>query len=243
MNDSWRTLVVDDESLARARVTRLLRAHEDVEVVGEAASLGEAERLYAELSPDLIFLDIEMPDGTGFELFERADISCPVIFVTAYDEHAVRAFEVNALDYLLKPLEAKRLAQSLGRLRQRAGEQSSPRLRSGDRIAFRADGVLRFLALDEVASVESAGDYSELHCVDGRSWLCSQTMREWEARLPAEHFLRIHRATIVALRQVVELAPTSGSTFEIRLAGTGRRLGVSRSSLKRLRERLSRLEG
>ena len=115
VKEKLRVLIVDDEERARARVRRLLSAHLHIEVVGEASGLLEAVAAYNSLRPDLIFLDIEMPDGRGFELFDRCEVGCPVIFVTAYDQHAVRAFEVNALDYLLKPIEANRLRQSLER--------------------------------------------------------------------------------------------------------------------------------
>ena len=159
VKERLRVLIVDDEELARGRVRRLLAAHLHVEVVGEASGLGEAVAAYEALRPDLIFLDIEMPDGRGFELFARCEIVCPVIFVTAYDQHAVRAFEVNALDYLLKPIEAARLRQSLERLTTLMMPKSAGSgYRRGDRVAIRADGALHFVALEDIAYVESAGD-------------------------------------------------------------------------------------
>lgn len=243
VKEKLRVLIVDDEELARARVRRLLSAHLHIEVVGEASGLLEAVAAYNSLRPDLIFLDIEMPDGRGFELFDRCEVGCPVIFVTAYDQHAVRAFEVNALDYLLKPIEANRLRQSLERFATLA--QPAPTgsgCRGGDRVAIRADGALHFVALDDIAYVESAGDYTEVHACDGRSWLCSTTMKEWETRLGAELFFRIHRSTLVALAGVSELLPTAGSTHALRLRGVEQDFGVSRSALRALRDALEALD-
>jgi two-component system LytT family response regulator len=229
-------LLVDDEPLARARMRRLLAAHLHVQIVAEAANLGDAVAAVEAHHPDLVFLDVELPDGRGLELFTRCELTCAVVFVTAYEEHALRAFEVNALDYLLKPVDAKRLAQSIERLD--AGRRSQVSLSGEDRVALRVDGALQLVALADVAFIESAGDYSEVFEWGGRSWLCAKTMKHWEERLPSELFFRIHRSTLVALRGVTQLAPTKGSTHALRLRGFDREFGVSRSSLKALREAL-----
>ncbi|MEL6188510.1 MAG: response regulator, partial [Myxococcota bacterium] len=179
-------LIADDERLARVALLSLLSSHPEIEVVGEADSVASTVTELARLSPDLLFLDIQMPDGFGFEVFERTKVGCPVIFVTAYDAHALRAFEVNALDYLLKPVEPDKLRRALERVGQ-------PRARippredayaAGDLICLTQGRTMKFARVEEIVAVFAADDYVEIQLASGYRALLPQRLREWQRRLP-----------------------------------------------------------
>lgn len=226
-----RALVVDDERLARARLRKLLEAHPEVTVVAEAHSVAAAEAAIAAHAPDVIFLDVAMPGGSGFELFARVRVEANVVFVTAFDEHAIRAFEVGAVDYLLKPVELARLADSIQRLRGRP--RPAP-----DRICVTGGGSVRVVPAADIIAVRADGDYSELLLRDGTRIVQKETLTHWEQRLgPA--FLRVHRDTLVSLAEVerVERDP-DGSTYRLLLRGQPGVVAVSRSRAATLKASL-----
>ena len=239
-----RALIVDDERLARSVLKRLLAAHPDVEVVGEASCVDEAAAALEPLRPDLVFLDVQMPGGDGTQLFERADVRARVIFVTAWDQYAVRAFELNALDYLLKPVEPERLAQALDRARVSAQPQAPEEASSDGPLALDEllclphRGGMRFFRVRELAHLSAADDYCELHLVDGATLLSSVPLKGWETRLPAPAFLRVHRSYLINTAQVEQVSPT-GSSYEVRLSG-GATVPMSR---RRAAELMTRLGG
>lgn len=216
-----RALLVDDERLARARLAKLLEAHPGVTVVAEADSVAAAEAAIAAHAPDLVFLDISMPGGSGFELFSRTPLAAHVVFVTAFDQHAIRAFEVGAIDYLLKPIEPARLADSIERVRGRAP--------ATDRICLTGGGAVRVVPVADVLLVRADGDYSELLLRDGSRIVQKETLTRWEQRL-GRGFLRVHRDALVSLAEVdrVERDP-DGSTYRVRLRGHPEVIPVSRS--------------
>lgn len=222
-----RTLIVDDEPLARRHVRALLAGEPDFDIVGEAEHGGEAIARIEALHPDLVFLDIQMPENDGFDVINAVGIEAMplTVFVTAYDAFAVRAFEVRALDYLLKPFDDLRFRAMLARVRQQIGgpEGQVERLRSmlGDhmrtpKLVARAHGSVRLIRLDEVDWIGAAGDYAEVHA-QGRSHLLSDSMTALEASLPAAEFARIHRSTIVRLDRVAEIRPGSHGDGIVRL--------------------------
>lgn len=197
-----KTLIVDDEPLARRELRRLLAAHPEVEVVGEAGSAAEAERAIATLAPELMFLDIQMPQRTGFQLLESLEDAPQVVFTTAYDAHALHAFEVGALDYLMKPIAPARLAAALGRVRERLDGAPRSDWLSPDRPLLLKDGDRTVLVrLREVAWIEAAGNYVQLHVGDRKPMLL-HAMTALERRLDPERFFRASRAALINLDHV-----------------------------------------
>jgi len=242
------TLIVDDEELARRGLRARLERIPRVEIMGEATSGREAVDMIRNASPDLVFLDIQMPGLDGFDVVEAigADAMPSVIFVTAYDEHALRAFEVHALDYLLKPLDEQRLQEALERCRAHVGQvragmaerlsallqEVDPQHSSPDpaaasrRFVIKTGGRIRFVDVADLNHIEAAGDYVRLHTSE-KVHLLRETMSGIMDRLP-DTFLRIHRSTIVNAERIEELRPYGNSEFIVVL-DTGDELKLSRS--------------
>jgi two-component system LytT family response regulator len=236
---SIRALIVDDEPLARTGVAQLLEPVEEVTVVGEAADGAEAVRQIEEKAPDLVFLDVQMPEMSGLEVVRTVGVDAmPVtIFVTAYDEYAVDAFDAHALDYLLKPIDEDRFEEALDRARARLQEAEADALSRRlegllrryedadgedgaeplERFTVRARNRIYFVDPDDVQWIESEGDYVALH--DGEdTHLVRKTMKELEARLPDDRFLRVHRSYIVNVEYVEELRPLDHGTYRLHMA-------------------------
>jgi two-component system LytT family response regulator len=195
-----KALIIDDERLARNELTRMLAEHPTIEVVGEAANADEAEKQIAELRPDLLFLDINMPDRDGFQLLEALELAPHVIFVTAYDEHAVHAFEVNALDYLLKPIDPQRLGaavEKLGRL-PKEGHGTRDVLVPEDRIFIKDGEKCWFVALKDVRLFESEGNYVRVRFGDSKP-LVLRSLNNLEKKLDPHVFFRANRKQIINL--------------------------------------------
>lgn len=245
---SLRALVIDDEPPARKKLIMLLRDEPDLEVVGQASNGIEAVAAIEEHRPDVIFLDIQMPGMNGFEVLEALEgENLPlVVFVTAYDQHAVKAFEVHAADYLLKPFDRSRLHSCLERLRSghrlvnaRLAELLSE-FRSRDylsRVIVKSRGRVIFLKIEEVDWIETAANYVELHS-GKQSFLLRETLSALETRLDPRHFARVHRTTIVNIDRIQELQPWSHSDFIV-LLKDGTKLRMSR----RYRENLAGIWG
>ena len=251
----FKVLVVDDEPLARERLTTLLSQEPDVELVGPARDGEEAITAIHDDSPDLVFLDVQMPQMNGFEVIEAVggERMPLVIFVTAYDQHALRAFQVRALDYLLKPFDRERFTESLQRARKQIERDESgdlgrrllalvkdlrrdqPRT---DRLVVKSGGRLFFLRTDEIDWVEAAGNYVRLH-VGPASHLLRETMNAIEGRLDPEKFFRIHRSRIVNMERIQELQPWLNGEYAV-LLRTGTRLTLSRGYREKLQDRLGK---
>jgi two-component system LytT family response regulator len=248
-----RALVVDDQPLARDRLVTLLTAEPDVQVVGTAASGTDAIDAITALNPDLVFLDLQMPEVDGFEVIERIGVErMPMtIFVTAYDEYAVRAFEVHALDYLLKPFGRTRLQQAVSRARRLLDRDRTDHLAGqlralvtelrgpgsvGDRILVRSGGRVVFVDADQIDWIEAEGNYARLH-VGAESHLVRETMVNLMTRL-GDRFFRIHRSTIVNVERIKELRLAGGGDYDVVLM-SGVRLGLSRMYKDALQDRLA----
>jgi two-component system LytT family response regulator len=236
-----RALIVDDERLARSELRRLLRAHSAVEVVGEAAHVAEARAQIDALAPALLFLDIEMPGGSGFDLLAELESVPHVVFTTAYDEHAVRAFEVNALDYLLKPIEPARLAAAIERAlaseaRRSAPVDSSLPSLTLQRVFVRDGERCWFVSLDEVPVLAAEGNYARL-LLPGQQPLVGRSLGYLEARL-APRFFRASRQHLVNLRLVERVEPGPGATLVLVMRG-GAEIEMSRRQSQRFRELMS----
>lgn len=258
-----RVLVVDDEPAARRGIKLLLESASAVNVVGEAGDGPEAVRQIEVLEPDIVFLDVQMPGYDGFEVMKRvAATQLPaVIFVTAYDEHALRAFDVSAVDYLLKPYEDSRFNAALARAaeevrRRRAGDlgarlerliaalERSPSTPPApeaadpgglaDRILIKSSGELHFLKTEEIDWIEAEGDYMKFHA-GGRAHLLRETMARLESRLDPRRFIRIHRSTIVNVDRVRKMSPSFAGEYAVVL-NDGTKLRLSRGYQDRLQE-------
>lgn len=202
-----KVLIIDDERLARAELRRLLAAHPEVQLVGEAANAVEGRQLIEELAPELVFLDIQMPGGSGFDLLASLDNPPPVIFTTAFDQYAIRAFDVSALDYLLKPVEPARLAHALGKLSRDAAAPKE-KLAAPDGKVFIKDGErCWFVSMEQIMLFESEGNYTRVYFDQNRPLLL-RSLSQLEARLDPEKFLRVSRRQIVNLDFVAGIAPS-----------------------------------
>ena len=249
-----RTLIVDDKPLARARLAQLLGAEAEISLVGECANGLEAVDAIVKESPDLVFLDVQMPELDGFGvLAELGDARMPaVIFVTAYDQFALKAFEVHAVDYLLKPFDRERfqtaLRRALDKIKQEQQGELSQRLsslladlrpesKSPDRLVVKSNGRVMFLKTEDLDWVEAADNYVSLH-VGSETHLLRETMAAMEGRLPAEKFFRISRSTIVNVERIKELQPLFHGEYVVILRN-GTKLTLSRT----YRDRLNQLLG
>jgi two-component system LytT family response regulator len=245
-----RVVVVDDEQLPRQRVTELVREHPELELVAEASDGRGALDAIVEHRPELVFLDIQMPELDGFQVISALgdDESLPVfVFVTAYDEYAIRAFEVDALDYLLKPLTAERFAAAVARVltrihrapavdnsvRELASRASAERTARPTRFVARRGNKHYFVRVEDVDWIEAEANYVRLVTGD-KSHLIRETMKSVEARLDPAAFVRIHRSAIVAVDRIQAIEAREGGDFLITMAG-GARLESSRSYSDRIR--------
>jgi two-component system LytT family response regulator len=234
---------VDDERLARVELRRLLRAHPEIEIVGEAKNAVEAEQKIKELRPDLIFLDVQMPSRNGFELLQDMRNPPRVIFVTAYDQHALRAFEFGAVDYLLKPIDPARLAQSLRRVAARSttphATSSSHTILSAHDQVFVKDGErCWFVHVDEIRLLESEGNYTRVYFRENRP-LLPRTLQALETRLDPKFFLRVSRRHLVNLRFIGKVEPSADGGLNLHLGERDPAVKVSRRRAQSLRERLT----
>ena len=239
-----RAVIVDDEELARRVLRELLRAHNEVEVVAECPNGFEAVKVVAELKPDLLFLDVQMPKLDGFEVLELIAEGPAVIFVTAYDQYALRAFEAHAVDYLLKPFGADRLKVALERVKERLGGKlpppaelaaaARPPARYLERIVVKDGSRVHIIPVSKLDYAEAQDDYVAL-AVEGKKHLKQQTLSNLEKGLDPERFLRIHRSYIVNLDRLGKVEPYGKDTHVVILT-TGAQLPVSRSGYARLRE-------
>jgi two-component system LytT family response regulator len=244
-----RTLVVDDEPLARERVRTLLGEEPDVDIVGECGDGVEAVAAIEREAPDLVFLDVQIPEIDGFGVIERVGLEkAPVVvFVTAYDQYALQAFEVHAVDYLLKPFDQERFQKAMARARQavqlhRTGDVNERlvallqdlKTPQGhlERLVVKSSGRLFFLRVEEIDWVESSGNYVCLH-VGGESHLLRETMNGIEAKLDPARFIRIHRTAIVNIDRIKELQPLFHGEYDVVLR-TGMTLTLSRGYRDRI---------
>jgi len=240
---SFRVVIVDDEPLARSVVREFAAQHAGVEVVAECANGFEAVKAVTELSPDLLFLDVQMPKLNGFEVLELLGRSVPVIFTTAYDQYALRAFDVHAVDYLLKPFSEERFAEALSRARARLAAHESipvedlvaaarPRTAPLERVLIRDGSQVHVIPVERIDYVEAQDDYVCFKA-DGRDYLKDQTMAAVEGSLDPARFVRVHRSYLLNIERIarVELYAKDSRVAILR---DGRRLPVSRAGYARL---------
>ena len=228
--DRFTAILVDDERLARKELRSMLAEHEIIDVVGEAETVRQAAELVHAKKPDVLFLDIQLPGETGFDLLEKISSACKIIFVTAFDAYAIRAFEVNALDYLLKPINPARLAQAIERLTTHEPTPATTlrALEYEDRLLIEVDERSRFLKVSDIVVISAMGDYSQVLSRDGQKSLVMKPLKDWEERLPAKHFARIHRSTIINVDYVERLESWFNRSYRIHIRQLAEPLVMSR---------------
>lgn len=242
-----RVALVDDEALARAVLREYLAPMADVEIIAECANGFEAVKVVSEAHPDLLFLDVQMPKLDGFEVLELVGRDVAVVFVTAYDQYALRAFEVHAVDYLLKPFSPERLAEALARARERLrrGERlpahelaaaARPQSSHAGRILVRDGSRVHVLPLEKIDYVQAQDDYVCFRC-EGKDYLKDQTLAQLEASLDPARFVRIHRSYLLNLDRLARVELDERET-RFAILSDGRRLPVSRAGFTRLSARL-----
>jgi len=238
-----RALVVDDESLARRNLTVLLNRDPDIGSVAECASGLDAIQEIRKSKPDLVFLDVQMPECGGFDVLELLgnDLPPTIIFVTAYDEYALRAFEAGALDYLLKPFDDARFGRALSRAKEKLAHYLPPQPRAPERLVVRSRGQVLFVSVADIDWIEAAGYYACLH-VGSDTHILRRSLSELEQDLGDEKFIRIHRSIVVNLDRIRGLELQSGGEYEVVLKSKVR-LRLSRRFRKRVQDRMGAMSG
>ncbi len=236
-----KALIVDDEGGARLEMRRLLKTHSDVEIVAEAATAAEAQAIIEQESPDLLFLDIQMPEQNGFDLLRALPPPWPtIIFTTAFDEFAVRAFEVNACDYLLKPISPRRLNDALARARQTAGtdgwEREDVILQEDDQIFLKDNNRCWVIQVRQIRHLQLEDNYTRIY-FENESALVLRSLAALEKRLPSKLFFRANRSQILNLSCIESVVPWFNNGLKVKLNG-GQEVEIARRPAKLFRERL-----
>jgi len=240
MKTTIRALLVDDEIPALEVMKDLLSTHPEVEVLGQARSVQEAAALANSTKPDLILLDIQMPREDGFALLPKLTHPSAIIFVTAYDQYAVRAFTVNAVDYLLKPVQPERLEQALARLQRKAPQPLPSSLGFEDNVFLKTDRGLRVARVSSITHIEAEENYTRVHLADGQTHLLRRTMGEWETMLPKDKFTRLERSLLVGLHAVQNLQVQTRDEALLFLSGRTNSISLGRRASLRLRQLLAK---
>jgi two-component system LytT family response regulator len=240
----YKAVIIDDERLARTELKNLLQEHKEIEIVGEAANAKEALSIIDDLSPDLIFLDIQMPGKTGFDLLLELETAPRVIFITAYDEFALKAFEVNALDYLMKPIDPSRLSDAINKLKlsdEKELTQSTSNHRNilteNDQVFVKDGEKCWFVKLGEIRLFESAGNYTKVFFGDNKP-LILKSLNSLEERLDEKSFFRANRKHIINLRMIEKVEPYFNGGLILDIKG-GDKIEVSRRQSVKFKEMMS----
>ena len=237
MSQKYKALVVDDERLARKGLIDQINLIQGIEVIGEADCVSTAITAINQLKPDVIFLDIQMPGQSGFDLVEQVDFKGRIIFVTAYNEYALRAFEVNALDYLMKPVSKERIEKAINRLKSpnKEKDHSHDKLNYDDQLFTTIGTKMQFLKVNKIVLIQSDGDYTNVNLKSGTHGLVNKTMKEWEERLPENHFVRVHRNSIVNIEHIINIEKWFNYSYRCTLKGIEEPVVISRRYTKKLK--------
>ncbi len=243
MMQKLNTIIVDDKWLFREDLKKLLGEYPGIQVIGEAANIQDAVQLIKKDSPDVIFLDIQLSGESGFDLFDKTEIKAKIIFITAHDQYAIRAFEVNALDYLLKPIRKDRLTQAINRLlpanEREETRESNNKLEYGDVVYLMISGSLKFIKVSHLKCITAERNYSNIIYGDGKKELISKTLADWEKILPEKYFVRIHRSTIINFEYVEKVKKRKNYTHEVTINCIDKTFVISRRYAARLKEKLN----
>lgn len=247
MDKKIRTVIIDDENLARKIVKAYLRNYADIEIIAECSNGFEAIKVINEMKPDLIFLDIQMPKLTGFEMLELLDKPPVIIFTTAYDQYALKAFEVNAVDYLLKPFSEDRFKEAIDKAILHLGDKTSQKekiekiiqhfddnIEYLERITNKSGSKISIIPVDKVQWIEAQDDYVMIHTPEGK-FLKQKTMKYYEDHLNPNDFIRIHRSFIVKLTEIKQIELFEKESYRVSLKD-GKNLPVSKTGYSKLKE-------
>jgi two-component system LytT family response regulator len=246
----FRVILVDDEPAARVHLTNRLKSHPELEIVGEAEDVNSANDLVQALKPDMIFLDIQMPKKNGFALLPKLENLIPkpaVVFVTAYDEYAIKAFEANALDYLTKPVSPARLAKTMLRLSKspipetgvpHPVAKAEERLAAEDLVLLRDKSLFMMVKVREITAIEAHGDYTRILLNEGNNLMMKQTLSRWESQLPTGLFIKVSRSLLLNTQSVSKIVKKNLLTWELHLQGATEPIQLSNLERKRLRAAL-----
>jgi len=232
-------LIIDDERLARLNLRNKLNAYSEIEIIGEASGIETGIKALRELNPDLLFLDIKLSDGTGFDLLSKAEFKGKVIFQTAYDEYACRAFEINALDYLLKPITKERLKKVITNLISSENEKNVhniQRFRYDDRIMIEQKKNIHFIKIDNIICIKANREYTTLIEKGGKEYLILKSIGDWQKELPDEQFARVHRNCIINFNYI-DRFERFGNTANIFLINNPEPISISRGYYKLIKTR------
>jgi two-component system, LytTR family, response regulator len=232
-------LIIDDERLARLNLRKKLSMYSEIEIIGEASGVESGIKAIRDYNPDLLFLDIKLSDGTGFDLLNRAEFKGKVIFQTAYDEYACRAFEINAIDYLLKPITKERLKHVITNLISSENEKtvrSIQRFRYDDRIMIEQKKNIYFIKVENIICIKAEREYTTLFEKGGNEYLVLKPIGDWQKELPDEHFARVHRNSIINFNYI-ERSERSGNTANIFLFSIPEPITISRGYYKQIKTR------
>jgi two-component system LytT family response regulator len=240
MKKIYNAIIVDDERLARNELKLLLSDFSEINIIGEAANVNHAIELINQSKPDVLFLDIQLRRETGFDLLDKMNTKCKVIFVTAFDEYALRAFEVNALDYLLKPINKDYLERAIKRLStsERVEDKKLRKLEYDDRLFLNIDNVSKFLKISTIVCITAMGKYTQIITSGGKKSLVLKSIGEWEKRLPYKYFTRIHRSTIINFEYIEKVEKWFNYTYRVFLHNYKEPFNISRRYATRLKEKL-----
>jgi two-component system LytT family response regulator len=236
--NSLKAIIVDDERLARVNLKKLLEAHPEIIITGEADSCKSAIELIELQKPQLIFLDIQLSGETGFDLLEMIDSSIKIIFVTAFDEYAIRAFEVNVADYLLKPVNPERLKKTINRIVNNENTKQAivKSYNHSDSILVQLNNsASKFIKINTITYIEPVGNYSKLITSDGKHYVILKTLKQWEQELPGSNFVRIHRSCIVNIEFIERIERDSSTQLKAFLKNIKEPLEISRRYAGRLK--------
>ena len=232
-------IIIDDERLARINLKNLLIPYSNIEIVDEADSCKEAIEAIQDKNPQVIFLDIQLIGESGFDILDKIDQTIKVVFVTAFDEYAIRAFEINAVDYLLKPVNPERLKKTINRLLSPVvkSDISGKKFDYSDAVYVKLNNkTSKFLKINSIVSISPVGNYSRLYSKENLNYIVLKTMKQWEDELPKDNFARIHRSTIVNIEHISRIERDTSKSYKLYLKNISKPLDISRRCLKILKE-------
>lgn len=233
-------LIVDDEELARSDLKALLSEIDYTKVVGEANNISSAIDLIKKHKPDVVFLDIQFPRESGFDLLEKINASAKIVFVTAYDKYAIRAFEVNAIDYLIKPVDPERLTITIERIisNKKLSKEEKP-LKYSDSIFIEHNNSFYFVKLADIVFITAFGAYSKIFTRKEKHLVAHKSMQEWENRLPHNTFIRIHRSNIINVDYIENIDRWYKYSLRVKLKGIEEYFSISRRYVASIRKRMT----
>jgi len=234
-----KVIIVDDERLARNALKTLLFEYSDMEVVGEASNGSEALELAEKYDPDVIFLDVQMPGKSGFDIISQLPEKSNIIFVTAFDQYAIRAFEVNALDYLLKPISPARLKQAINKLNRFIVEEINdlPQLKYDDKVLICLYNSMKLIEVNTIKMILADKNYTNIVTSENRFDLISKSLKDWEKRLPETKFIKIHRSLIINTDYIVKIEKWFNHSLKIYIQGENDAVVSSRRFTSRIRKK------